>query len=123
MKTDNKPTLVIGASPNPRRYSHSAVIRLTEAGHTVYPLGIRDGAINGINIIKGLPELKGIHTITLYISAQYQPQYYDYIISLKPERIIFNPGTSNHELRKLAAEAGIKIESDCTLVMIAMGQY
>lgn len=123
MDKEDKVSVVIGASPNPRRYSNAAVVRLSEAGYSVYPLGIRDGIINGIEIIKGMPEIKNVHTVTLYISAQHQPQYYDYILKLKPTRLIFNPGTYNPEFKEMARNTSISVISDCTLVMISMGLY
>ncbi len=123
MKNEDKVSVVIGASPNQRRYSNAAVLRLSEAGYTVYPIGIRNGAINGIQIIKGMPNIKDVHTVTLYISAIHQPQYYDYIIKLKPKRLIFNPGTYNPEFKEMSIKAGISVISDCTLVMISMGLY
>ena len=64
-----------------------------------------------------------MHTITLYLNSQRQKAYYDYILGLKPQRIIFNPGTENLELIKLAKEQGIEIEIACTLVMLSTGAY
>lgn len=119
----NKKTLVLGASPNQRRYSNMAVHRLTEAGHEVVPVGLRNGAIAGVEIIKGQPQAEGVDTITLYLNPQNQRQHYDYIFSLKPKRIIFNPGAENLELYRIAQEKGIEVENACTLVMLSLQQY
>ena len=118
-----KKTLVLGASPNPSRYSNIAVHRLNKNGVEAVPVGIREGVIDGINIIKGEPSVDDVHTITLYLNPQRQKAYYDYILGLKPQRIIFNPGTENLELIKLAKEQDIEIEIACTLVMLATGVY
>ncbi|MFN0217045.1 MAG: CoA-binding protein [Saprospiraceae bacterium] len=118
-----KKTLVLGASPNPARYAYLATMRLAQHGHEVVPVGIRKGEIDGIKIIEGKPEEKGVDTVTLYIGAARQPQYYDYILSLNPKRIIFNPGTENPELVQLAKERGIETEEGCTLVMLSIGAY
>ena len=68
-------------------------------------------------------QLKDIDTITLYLNPILQKQYYDYIISLHPKRIIFNPGTENDELAELALKNNIKPMEACTLVLLSTGQY
>ena len=119
----NKPTIVIGASPNTDRYSFKATMSLQNHKHTVYPLGIKKGIINGLTIINDKPIIENIDTITLYIGPDNQPEWYDYILSLKPKRIIFNPGTENTELIKLANDNGIETEIACTLVLLSINQY
>lgn len=111
-------TLVVGASPNPSRYSNKAVRLLRRYNHAVVPLGIRDGEIDNLRIIKGKPEISDIHTITLYIGPARQSEYYDYLLGLQPERIIFNPGTENAEFINLAENQNIKTVQHCTLVML-----
>ena len=118
-----KKTLVLGASPNPSRYSNMAVERLVSVGEPVVPLGIRKGTIAGEDIVLGMPELDDVETITLYVGPARQPQYYDYLLGLNPSRIIFNPGTENAELMRLAREKGIESVVACTLVMISTGSY
>ncbi|MEM1323301.1 MAG: CoA-binding protein [Bacteroidota bacterium] len=118
-----KKTMVLGASPNPARYAHKAVSRLVAQGHEVIPVGIKAGEIAGINILNELRPVEDIHTISLYLGVPHQAAYYDYILSLQPQRLIFNPGTENPELGRLAREQGIAVESACTLVMLATGAY
>lgn len=118
-----KKTLVLGATPNPARYAYTAIRRLTQHGFEVVPVGIKKGSIDGIEIKNGTPEEENIDTITLYLNPQRQKPYYDYILGLKPNRIIFNPGTENFELIRMAKEQGIETEIACTLVMLATGQY
>ena len=86
-------------------------------------IGIREGEIQGVEIIIGKPILSDIHTVTIYLNAQKQREYYDYIINLKPKRIIFNPGAENFEFMQIAKKAGIETQSDCTLVMLSVGNY
>ncbi len=121
--SNNKTTVVIGASPNADRYSYKATISLQNHQHTVYPIGLRKGIINGLEIITDKPALKDIDTVTLYVGPDNQPYWYDYILSLKPKRIIFNPGTENPELEKMAADKGIQTEEACTLVLLSIKQY
>lgn len=116
-------TLVIGASENPDRYSNKAIHQLVKAGHEVKALGLKKGEVNGIKIETGYPELEGIDTVTLYVGPQNQPVYYDYILSLKPRRVIFNPGTENPDLFQLLKEANIASEIACTLVLLATYSY
>lgn len=119
----SKKTLVLGASTNPDRYSYKATVQLHKKGHEVLPVGIKKGEILGVPIANDTPQYKDIDTITLYLNPDNQKAYYDYIISLKPKRIIFNPGTENFELLKLAKEKNIEVEIGCTLVMLAIDNY
>lgn len=118
-----KKTIVIGASPNADRYSFKAVTKLKEHGFEAVPVGIKEGEIAGISIIKGLPEIEDVHTVTLYVGPQRQADYYEYIFGLAPQRIIMNPGTENEELKKQAEEKGIEVLEACTLVLLSTGQY
>lgn len=118
-----KKTLVLGASPNPIRFSHKAVKSLVRHGHEVVPLGIRNGDIMWQKILIGNPKIDDIHTITLYLNPQRQKEYYDYILSLSPKRIIFNPGTENQELIQLAMKNNIEVSIACTLIMLNTNNY
>lgn len=118
-----KHTLVLGASLNPSRYSNICIRDLVEYDFPVTAIGLRQGEVAGIIIHTDLPEMEDIHTITLYLGTKNQLPYYDYILKIKPERLIFNPGTWNDELATKASEAGIRVESKCTLMMISGGYY
>jgi predicted CoA-binding protein len=119
----NKNTLVIGASEKEERYSNMAVKLLTAYQHKVFAIGNKAGNINDVEIVTGQPKLEDVHTVTLYLSEKYQNEYYDYILSLKPQRIIFNPGTENEELKILAKKHNVNAIDACTLVLLKTGQY
>jgi uncharacterized protein len=118
-----KKTLVIGASENPARYSNLAVKKLTAYKHPVIALGKKAGAIDSIEIETQKKPFENIDTVTLYLNPLHQKEYYDYIFSLHPKRIIFNPGAENDELADLATEKGIIAQEACTLVLLSTGQY
>lgn len=118
-----KKTLVIGASENPERYSNKAIRMLRKHDHEVVAIGNREGQVTDITFGKDKTAFEGIDTVTLYINPQRQPGYYDYILSLKPKRIIFNPGTENPELEEMAQKNGILPVEACTLVLLTTGQY
>ena len=119
-----KKTLVIGASTNPARYAYLAVNRLLAKRHEVIPLGIEAGNINGLEIETERKEFKDIDTVTLYVNPSIQKGYYDYILNtIKPKRILFNPGTENREFEKTAKAKGIEIVEACTLVLLSTGQF
>lgn len=119
----NKPTVVIGASPNSDRYSYKATISLQHHQQPVYPIGIRNGKINDLDIITDKPHLENIDTVTLYVGPDNQAAWIDYILSLNPKRIIFNPGTENPEFEALAELKGIEAIEACTLVLLSINQY
>lgn len=121
----NKKTIVFGATDNPSRYAYMAVNSLLRHGHEVVPVGIKKGNVQGLEILnlKEKPLVDDVDTITLYVGPQNQPEWYDYLLSLNPKRIIFNPGTENSELIRLARERGIEPVIACTLVMLSLNDY
>jgi predicted CoA-binding protein len=119
----SKKTLVIGASINPERYSFLAVNKLLKYKHEVVAIGLKPGKIEDIEIETELIPFENIDTITLYVNPTHQKKYYDYILSLKPKRIIFNPGTENEELYLISQKNNILPIEACTLVMLSTGQY
>lgn len=118
-----KYNLVIGASVKPYRYSNMAVVRLRSHGHEVKAIGLKSGQIGDVNIEEGKPEFKEIDSVLMYINPDRQPDYYDYILNLRPRRIIFNPGTENREFEELASKNGIEPIEACSLVMLGTGQW
>ena len=119
----NKKTLVLGASENPARYSNLAINRLKNKQHPIVAIGKKAGTVAGIPIGTEQIQMENIDTVTLYLSPQNQKEYYDYIISLHPKRIIFNLGTENDELAELALKNNIIPQEACTLVLLSTGQY
>ena len=119
----DKKTLILGATPDASRYAYLAANRLAGRGHTIVNVGIKTGEVAGVPIEKPETIHTDIDTITLYVGPLNQPPLYDHIIKTKPKRIIFNPGTENSELRRLAHENGITTDYACTLVLLSIGQY
>ena len=120
---EKKKTLVLGASANPARYSYLALKKLSANGHPVVAIGRRKNNVGNIEITTEQLPISDIDTVTLYLNEFNQKQYYSYILSLNPKRIIFNPGAENDELATLAKQKGIKVQEACTLVMLSTGQY
>jgi predicted CoA-binding protein len=120
---EKKKTLVLGASANPARYSNLAINRLKGHQHPVVAIGKREAHVAGIPIETEKKPFEDVDTVTLYLNPARQKEYYDYIISLHPKRIIFNPGTENDELAELALQHGVKPLEACTLVLLSTGQY
>lgn len=118
-----KKTLVLGASLKPERYANMAMHRLAHYGHDVVAVGLREGEVAGVSIDVESIAYEDIDTVTLYLNASRQAAYYEYILSLRPERVIFNPGTENPEFYEILAENNIESEVACTLVLLGTDQY
>lgn len=116
-------TLIVGASSNPARYSYIATRMLLERKHEVELLGLREDVVFDKKIDKERKDYKNIDTIGLYIGPPRQVELYDYLIGLKPRRVIFNPGTENPEFMNLLRQEGIEVEAACMLVMMSVGTY
>lgn len=115
--------LVLGASPNPDRFSYKAVRRLISYDHEVIAIGKRPGIIGDISIITTQPEITGVHTVVMYLAPYHQGEIFDYVLSLRPKRVIFNPGTESPEFDEFLESYNIEVVHDCTLVMLAGNRF
>ena len=120
---ERKKTVVLGASPNPVRFSHKAVKSLLRHDQEVVAVGFREGLIVEEEILVGMPHIEDVHTVSIYIGSSRQADYYDYIISLKPKRVIFNPGTVNPEFMGRLSREGIEPLAECMLVLLNEEEY
>ncbi len=118
-----KKTLVIGASTNPERYSNKAIHSLRKHGHSVVALAKRAGKVADVEIQTEFPANEEIHTVTMYVGAKHQPEYYKSLLELNPDRVIFNPGAENFELSDMREMNGVETIEGCTLVMLHTDQY
>lgn len=120
-----KKTVIIGATTDPSRYAYLAARMLKQYNHEIVPVGIKKGEVFGAQILDIFqkPKVDKVDTVTLYIGPQRQPEWYDFILSMKPKRIIFNPGTENDEFEQMAEKQGVEVVQGCTLVMLRSNQY
>ncbi len=120
-----KNTLLLGASPKPERYSYKAMLSLSDHMIPCIAIGKRNYQVANVEVLDSWDDdaIQNIHTVTLYLSSKNQSVYIEDVIMLKPERVIFNPGTENQEFEELLQEAGIEYLHACTLVLLATGQY
>lgn len=120
-----KKTVIVGATTNPGRYAYMAASMLKDYGHAIVPVGIKKGDVFKERIldIREKPAIADVDTISLYIGPQHQPEWYDYLIGLKPKRVVFNPGTENMAFERMLEEQGIEALEACTLVMLRTNQY
>jgi predicted CoA-binding protein len=115
--------VVLGASANPDRYSYKAVTKLVKYNYDVVAIGKKKGMIGDIAINTGQPAIKDVHTVLMYVAPYHQGEIFDYVMSLKPTRVIFNPGTESPEFEELLESYNIKVVHDCSLIMMAMGRF
>ena len=118
-----KKTVVIGASPNPARYSHLAIESLRGKGYETRAIGLRNGLVEDVSIETDMPAIDDVDTVTLYVGPRHQDYWKQYIHELKPKRVIFNPGTENAEFESELEKDGIETERACTLVLLGSGVY
>lgn len=123
MDTNVKKTVVVGATEKAGRYANLAAYSLLRHGHAIELIGRQEGHIEGHPIHTDQPHFEDIETVTMYVGPQNQPPLYDYIKSLKPRRVIFNPGSENPEFERQLKAEGIEPIEACTLVMLSVGTY
>lgn len=118
-----KKTLVIGASTNEERYAYKCIVMLRENGIETVALGRRNGLVADVQIDTDNKGYADIHTVAVYMSAKNLATFEDYIVSLKPQRVLFPPGTENPKFEKKLTKANIAHEQACPLVMLVARNY
>ena len=117
-----KKTLVLGASLK-EKYANLVIHKLVNQGFDVVAFGLKKGEVAGVTISTELVFYKDIDSVTLYVNPENQKMYYNYVVSLKPNRVIFNPGTENPEFYAILKEHHIFFEIACSLVLLSTNQY
>lgn len=120
---NEKRTLVLGASLNVERYSNRAIRALRKHGQPVVAVGLREGTVVDVPLVKAIPPGTKVDTVTMYLNAHNQDAWADAVLALGPKRIIFNPGAENPTLAAKAEEQGIETLEACTLVLLGTGQF
>ncbi|MCG8553364.1 MAG: CoA-binding protein [Desulfobacterales bacterium] len=124
MEEKKETVAVVGASPLKDRYSNKAQIMLAEYGHTPVPVAPKHETIEGRTVYHALSDIpRPIDTVTLYLGPARQAQVIDQILAVKPQRVIFNPGTENPQAYERLKSNGITVQEACTLVLLKTNQY
>lgn len=102
-----------------------AAHQLVGAGHTIVPIGLREGTVAGTDISTDISKVErgDVDTVTLYVGPQNQDAYKAEIARIHPRRVIFNPGTVNHDWMAELNREGIETEEACTLVLLSTRQF
>jgi len=115
---------VLGASPKPARYANQALRLLLAKGFQVTPMHPKFTEIEGLKVANDYQSVtQPVDTLTLYVGAERLEPQIDDIVAMKPQRVIFNPGTESTVLQQALDEAGIKWFEACTLVMLRTDQF
>jgi uncharacterized protein len=115
---------VLGASPKEDRYSFKAVRMLKEHGFVPVPVHPAGHLVDGLQSLKALDEIKEpVDTLTMYVGEKISNAELDRILSLKPRRVVFNPGAENEVLAGKLEAAGIEVVRACTLVLLRTDQF
>ena len=116
--------VILGASPKQDRYAFRAFEMLREYGHHPVPVNPNYSEILGGPCYPNVKNVSaGIDTVTLYVAKSHSDPLIEEIVSIKPRRIIMNPGAENADLAQRAQVAGIEVIEACTLVMLRSGRF
>lgn len=116
--------VVLGASPKPERYSNQAIRLLLEQGYRITPVNPAIPVIEGLNVTHQLSDIdEPVHTLAMYVGEARSSKMLDDILGIKPERVIFNPGSESAVLKSRLDGQGSECIEGCTLVMLRTGQF
>jgi predicted CoA-binding protein len=115
---------VVGASEKEERYSNKAMKLLMEFNHEVLPVAPKGDSILDLKVHRSLTDIShDIDTVTMYVGPKNQDKIIQDILSIKPKRVIFNPGTENIEAYEQLKTNGIEVVEDCTLIMLNQDRF
>ncbi|MCF8331353.1 MAG: CoA-binding protein [Bacteroidales bacterium] len=120
---ESKKTMVLGVSPDPSKRAYKVCQKLLQKGHSIRPVGIREGNVENTPIITHETNPEPVHTVVIYLRAERQKNWIPYIMASTPKRIIFNPGAENEELIDKAKTKGIEILYECTILMLSSNRF
>ena len=97
---------------------------LKEYGHQPFPVTPKFAELEGVKAYEKLTEIpEHIDTLTMYVGPDISTKLESDILKLKPNRVIFNPGSENPSLQKTLEKNGIEVEEACTLVLLRTQQF
>ncbi|MFH1943231.1 MAG: CoA-binding protein [bacterium] len=124
MKHGSQTVVVLGASDKPERYSNMAVRLLKQEGHRVIPVHPKLKTIEGLPVAPSLEAIgEKVHTLTIYIVPLRSQALAESILALRPDRVIFNPGTESPELEERFSKQGTAFVKACTLILLRTGKF
>ncbi len=113
---------VVGASTNPERYSHQAVLRFAARGYTVWPVHPSGLAVAGHPCSRTLADLPGRpDVVTMYVNPQLGAGMAAAIAALQPRLVILNPGADGDPVEAALRTLGVRVLEACSLVLLAQG--
>ena len=116
--------VVLGASDNPARFAYRAISLLTQFGHIALPVSPHCTEVQGTRCARALTDIAtNVDTITVYLRPELAEPLGEAMIGLRPRRIIFNPGTESVPLKQQLEAAGIRVQWECTLILLRSGAY
>lgn len=114
---------ILGASAKPDRYSNMLLRKLAAAGHAVYPVNPALDSLDGLRVYRSLAELpEGIDVLSVYLNPAHSAELAGDIAASGIPRVIFNPGAENPALARRLAQAGVRVEEACSLVLSGLGR-
>ncbi len=115
---------ILGASPDSTKFAHRAMAKLEEYGHKVILVNPAYQEIEGRAVLPSLFQIREpVESLTLYVGPERLVPLVNEILDLRPQRVIFNPGTESPELMKALENARIHYVRGCTLIMLDSGKF
>lgn len=120
----SKTVAILGASPDASRFANKAMHKLETFGHKVVLVNPMYKDIDGRKVYATLSEIREpIDTLTMYIGPERSAEVVDEILDLRPQRVIFNPGSESPSVMKALEGSRIGYVKACTLVMLDVGAF
>lgn len=117
---EQKTIAVIGASSDPGKWSHKAVVAYRQAGWCVYPVNPYESEILGLQTYPTVRDIPAdrLDRVTLYLAPKRGMKVLDDIASKQVAEFFVNPGAESEELLARAQQLGLSPILACSILAV-----
>ena len=120
--TDGRQTVaIVGASSNREKFGNKSLRAHVQQGFDVYPVNPKGGEIEGLKAYSSLADIPvDLDRISMYLPPSVGVAMIEEIAAKGCGEVWLNPGSESREFEDRAAELGLKVVRDCSIVAIGL---
>jgi predicted CoA-binding protein len=116
-----KSAAILGASADPTKFGHQAVLAYQRQGYCVWPIHPRETSIAGLAVFPDIESLPGRPSIiSVYVPPTILLSLLSTIADRGCDELWLNPGTDTPEVLKIAQSLNLPVICACSLAGLGL---